>query len=134
MSCCSRHCRGFFFKQKTAYEVRISDWSSDACASDLPLSRSSSTRTIQAMDIPGRCCASSSYSWSATATTQSTSPTTTPGIFPLTPRNATCQLGRASGRERGGQYVETSVVGVVFTNNIHKDNEREYKYKNKQHI
>src|SRR3546814_7454315 len=33
-------CRGmswlfFFFKQKTAYEMRISDWSSDVCSSDL---------------------------------------------------------------------------------------------------
>src|SRR3546814_3580043 len=28
----------FFFKQKTAYEMRISDWSSDVCSSDLPLS------------------------------------------------------------------------------------------------
>src|SRR3546814_5241923 len=28
--------RFFFFKQKTAYEVRISDWSSDGCSSDLP--------------------------------------------------------------------------------------------------
>src|SRR3546814_9402587 len=27
----------FFFKQKTAYEVRISDWSSDVCSSDLIL-------------------------------------------------------------------------------------------------
>src|SRR3546814_9682766 len=27
----------FFFKQKTAYEVRISDWSSDVCSSDLRL-------------------------------------------------------------------------------------------------
>src|SRR3546814_7462390 len=27
----------FFVKQKTAYEVRISDWSSDVCSSDLPL-------------------------------------------------------------------------------------------------
>src|SRR3546814_8876909 len=27
-----------FFKQKTAYEMRISDWSSDVCSSDLPLS------------------------------------------------------------------------------------------------
>src|SRR3546814_6489029 len=27
---------GFFFKQKTAYEMRISDWSSDVCSSDLP--------------------------------------------------------------------------------------------------
>src|SRR3546814_3264953 len=27
----------FFFKQKTAYEMRISDWSSDVCSSDLPV-------------------------------------------------------------------------------------------------
>src|SRR3546814_20938347 len=31
MSCCFF----FFFKQKTAYEMRISDWSSDVCSSDL---------------------------------------------------------------------------------------------------
>src|SRR3546814_9771155 len=29
-------CLFFFFKQKTAYEMRISDWSSDVCSSDLP--------------------------------------------------------------------------------------------------
>src|SRR3546814_11698572 len=29
----------FFFKQKTAYEMRISDWSSDVCSSDLPCRR-----------------------------------------------------------------------------------------------
>src|SRR3546814_17267917 len=28
---------GFFFKHKTAYEMRISDWSSDVCSSDLTL-------------------------------------------------------------------------------------------------
>src|SRR3546814_8705989 len=28
-------CFCFFFKQKTAYEMRISDWSSDVCSSDL---------------------------------------------------------------------------------------------------
>src|SRR3546814_16564380 len=28
-------CYFFFFKQKTAYEMRISDWSSDVCSSDL---------------------------------------------------------------------------------------------------
>src|SRR3546814_7798361 len=28
-------CWFFFFKQKTAYEMRISDWSSDVCSSDL---------------------------------------------------------------------------------------------------
>src|SRR3546814_2793947 len=34
--CYSCHCVSFFFfKQKTAYEMRISDWSSDVCSSDL---------------------------------------------------------------------------------------------------
>src|SRR3546814_3627447 len=32
--CCWLLCF-FFFKQKTAYEMRISDWSSDVCSSDL---------------------------------------------------------------------------------------------------
>src|SRR3546814_7147853 len=31
----------FFFKQKTAYELRISDWSSDVCSSDLGLAGAS---------------------------------------------------------------------------------------------
>src|SRR3546814_2017433 len=30
-------CIFFFFKQKTAYEMRISDWSSDVCSSDLTM-------------------------------------------------------------------------------------------------
>src|SRR3546814_5969067 len=34
--CIMRLCSSFFyFKQKTAYEMRISDWSSDVCSSDL---------------------------------------------------------------------------------------------------
>src|SRR3546814_4975004 len=32
-------CFFFFFKQKTAYEMRISDWSSDVCSSDLEHAR-----------------------------------------------------------------------------------------------
>src|SRR3546814_9093070 len=38
----------FFFKQKTAYEMRISDWSSDVCSSDLPCA---STRMRVAADL-----------------------------------------------------------------------------------
>src|SRR3546814_15419731 len=34
-SCCLLFSCFFFFKQKTAYEMRISDWSSDVCSSDL---------------------------------------------------------------------------------------------------
>src|SRR3546814_2813665 len=36
-------CFFFFFKQKTAYEMRISDWSSDVCSSDLGTSERSGT-------------------------------------------------------------------------------------------
>src|SRR3546814_3438659 len=39
----------FFFKQKTAYEMRISDWSSDVCSSDLDPRRD-------------RCCGSTARS------------------------------------------------------------------------
>src|SRR3546814_9874776 len=34
---CSEVLCVFFFKQKTAYEMRISDWSSDVCSSDLTI-------------------------------------------------------------------------------------------------
>src|SRR3546814_1367274 len=39
----------FFFKQKTAYEMRISDWSSDVCSSDLIVK----ARTPWGGDEPG---------------------------------------------------------------------------------
>src|SRR3546814_10655186 len=39
----------FFFKQKTAYEMRISDWSSDVCSSDLR--RAESLRMYSAWDL-----------------------------------------------------------------------------------
>src|SRR3546814_10506218 len=37
----------FFFKQKTAYEMRISDWSSDVCSSDLQ------PHHVDEMPVPG---------------------------------------------------------------------------------
>src|SRR3546814_7770534 len=45
----------FFFKQKTAYEMRISDWSSDVCSSDL---LSTCTITARARDLLKRSSAS----------------------------------------------------------------------------
>src|SRR3546814_2922974 len=56
----------FFFKQKTAYEMRISDWSSDVCSSDLLYL--AKTRLQQACDagaLAGRK-AMGSGSWSTT--------------------------------------------------------------------
>src|SRR3546814_9551206 len=45
----------FFFKQKTAYELRISDWSSDVCSSDLrdpPLPCARQAQGIARRNIP----------------------------------------------------------------------------------
>src|SRR3546814_10492730 len=39
----------FFFKQKTAYELRISDWSSDVCSSDLEPDRKFAQRRDKAV-------------------------------------------------------------------------------------
>src|SRR3546814_12779164 len=44
----------FFFKQKTAYEMRISDWSSDVCSSDLRLRRAQQTRPDSFSSPSGR--------------------------------------------------------------------------------
>src|SRR3546814_21006357 len=41
----------FFFKQKTAYEMRISDWSSDVCSSDLRYALKIQRRVIAAQII-----------------------------------------------------------------------------------
>src|SRR3546814_5200703 len=49
----------FFFKQKTAYEMRISDWSSDVCSSDL----STASRGLVAAPVRFFClyCFSQTY-------------------------------------------------------------------------
>src|SRR3546814_4798757 len=41
----------FFFKQKTAYEMRISDWSSDVCSSDLDTNVARADVDVPAGDI-----------------------------------------------------------------------------------
>src|SRR3546814_1897490 len=41
----------FFFKQKTAYEMRISDWSSDVCSSDLAVMLMAGAAGAQDEDI-----------------------------------------------------------------------------------
>src|SRR3546814_9093803 len=44
----------FFCKQKTAYEMRISEWSSDVCSSDLVMFCSESLATVSARTTIGR--------------------------------------------------------------------------------
>src|SRR3546814_8602535 len=95
----------FFFKQKTAYEMRISDWSSDVCSSDLM-----SLRTWQCRkDAPDRRLTTqqSGRAWAfagilarATAVFGSQEK-----AEEWLARPATGQIGRASCRERVCQYV-----------------------------
>src|SRR3546814_18129528 len=94
--CCFRECCFCVCKQKTAYEVRISDWSSDVCSSDLlPLRRRRGGGKALAM-----------------------------GLQPARQRDALHQrvgrrqgggeIGRASCRDRVCQYVALAVVGVAL--------------------
>src|SRR3546814_4746146 len=101
----------FFFKQKTAYEVRISDWSSDVCSSDLSVSFSRVTSA--AADAPmALASAACSFSVASLAASSDTRYSPQPNRLAeqqntiLNENNlATRENGRASGRERVCQYV-----------------------------
>src|SRR3546814_3209901 len=41
----------FFFKQKTAYEMRISDWSSDVCSSDLDAAKAKAKAAVKPVEV-----------------------------------------------------------------------------------
>src|SRR3546814_5944800 len=85
----------FFFKQKTAYELRISDWSSDVCSSDLHSARTMpDTASSVAVAGPG-------------SPRHSSAPTASAGsrvAIDITPSRDS-QIGSTSCRERVWQYV-----------------------------
>src|SRR3546814_3988578 len=85
----------FFFKQKTAYEMRISDWSSDVCSSDLA--------SATAM-VPSFLGAIGSHKHFKTYTIDQSAKSISLGRIGMwnAPRH---QIGRASCRERVCQYV-----------------------------
>src|SRR3546814_17090751 len=72
----------FFFKQKTAYEMRISDWSSDVCSSDLGLAEEGPSAGDAVLGVSGasgtRTSGSSSANkvidWSVTPSTRARLP------------------------------------------------------------
>src|SRR3546814_1860091 len=84
----------FFFKQKTAYEMRISDWSSDVCSSDLRLME---------LRYAHRDCHCRDYHGDAdeVAHSEETYCPAMRGRSTLQP----AEIGRASCRERVCQYV-----------------------------
>src|SRR3546814_8601090 len=92
----------FFFKQKTAYEMRISDWSSDVCSSDLCNPEVQHVKPVQ--DLTGQ-------NISVHSPYQPTAGLRTPravgsGVSPLHShwRFTMTKIGRASCRERVCQY------------------------------
>src|SRR3546814_7958137 len=106
----------FFFKQKTAYEMRISDWSSDVCSSDL--------HRVGDLEKFGSCKSAGIHSWSRSQEVSSLIlsgilPGIVPGILAGARRTGRLlglpagsdqivgqhQIGRASCRERVCQYV-----------------------------
>src|SRR3546814_9692537 len=100
----------FFFKQKTAYEMRISDWSSDVCSSDL-LRWKGRWFAISAASHAG-CdeIVEAAMQWVEARDTTATAPVASAEIE-LTPapakrkRALPKQIGRASCRERVCPYV-----------------------------
>src|SRR3546814_5150242 len=85
----------FFFKQKTAYEMRISDWSSDVCTSDLIDKIATRRRVIipNAQPIERTEVLDAKF--------PSRKPTNVLELAELSDQ----QIGRASCRERVGQSV-----------------------------
>src|SRR3546814_3637945 len=89
----------FFFKQKTAYEMRISDWSSDVCSSDLSRGGRPACRRndINAMPIdPAAQTQLVELAQLRLAQRDAAEPLS---------REEIAQIGRASCRERVCQYV-----------------------------
>src|SRR3546814_8796502 len=88
----------FFFKQKTAYEMRISDWSSDVCSSDLQLLEA----PCGLLDFIGQRALTLSAP-AATTLLESTAPGLPRSLLLLPP----CQLSRSEERRVGKACVRT---------------------------
>src|SRR3546814_4008452 len=100
----------FFFKHKTAYEMRISDGSSDVCSSDLQGSRLVSAGCGNSpCDIANRPAARPSGGGAPRAARDRERPAADDGARdsadPPAPTIRAAEYGRASGRERVCQYV-----------------------------
>src|SRR3546814_7569838 len=99
ISSCLR-CLFFFFKQKTAYEMRISDWSSDVCSSDLPGADPDQPRISPRLSPGGSLLAGPAVEGRAARLDDAADRAAT-GHTIL----SLAEIGRASCRERVCQYV-----------------------------
>src|SRR3546814_4762406 len=93
----------FFFKQKTAYEMRISDWSSDVCSSDLIARKELSAAEVLEAAI-ARIEARNPALNAVVHAQFDTARAAVKAGLPAGPLHGV-QIGRASCRERVCQYV-----------------------------
>src|SRR3546814_17086315 len=115
----------FFVKQKTAYEVRISDWSSDVCSSDLmgvgdtmpPVDRQPLGRAFQ--PLLGRDHVARREPILALSVPPQRHQL---GRGSHRAHHMVEQIGRASCRDRVRQYVSISGVAVTLKKNKKKHN------------
>src|SRR3546814_4498763 len=78
----------FVFKQKSAYEMRIGDWSSDVCSSDLALPKSPSlASTLNCTRSRSPCHAVAAYSAWVSPGSNTGSPKSSGRMRPWVPRN-----------------------------------------------
>src|SRR3546814_10543599 len=120
----------FFFKQKTAYDMRISDWSSDVCSSDLLGGLAQARRfgehgfqKLQRNDfatfvdhrVDARHADVLEHGEVLDIGLAKGHPETDAPDF------GQVEIGRASCRERVCQYVYISVVAVVFKKKINRE-------------
>src|SRR3546814_10287947 len=98
----------FFFKQKTAYEMRISDWSSYVCSSDLSLSSANERLLFIIIAINTSCgfvaIAISSRVEASSASCNACGDIAV-AVATIFDDDVAGQIGRASCRERVCQYV-----------------------------
>src|SRR3546814_13525767 len=101
----------FFFKQKTAYEMRSSDWSSDVCSSDLRQLRDRGRRELEG-DVGLRAVLLEVVGPQGRPDDRQVG-TQDPVVV-----QARHELGSASCRERVCQYVSIPVVAVALTRKL----------------
>src|SRR3546814_6279109 len=104
-------CLVFFFKQKTAYEMRIRDWSSDVCSSDLAdfhrlrLLQQQRLRGQHVLDFGGADTEGQGADAAVTCRVAVTANDRRTGQREALFRADDVEIGRASCRERVCQYV-----------------------------
>src|SRR3546814_13469753 len=101
--------------------MRISDWSSDVCSSDLPISRRRIAQELAKLGLRDGAVATCAAR-STSSTREANRKSQRGGVVKADVRQGSApvgggQIGRASGRERVCQYVSISVVAVYLKKN-----------------